>query len=495
MNPARAAAALLPAALLLAGLLQPGAVRAWSFTDRADGISCRLFDVGGGIPWPERGPTWTDARGRVGGDEPFAVLRRPAGDAQHVLRADVSVLVKRWLQGAQANHGLLLRDAAEPEAAFHSREQADPALRPQLLLVHREGRRRYVEPAADATLDCSTFRGQGEQPLLYLRRGFPLALRFELPPGWTAAELARAELVLVLADTPARRTPIALAVHALAPPFDEAPAVRGGGVAQSYPRDAGIERDPDVLFADAFEAGTPDARWLRGEATPARIEMPGDDAAPLAGRALRVVIPKGQQLGLDWRYRFRRQEQAEPEEIYFRYHLRLAPSWLRGSSSGKLPGIAGTYNRAGWGGRPWDGKAGWSMRGNWSHTFASGHPAAGQVLLGSYGYHSGSTTYGETMQWVDGGFAGLVDIGRWVAIEQRIKLNTPGASDGEFEAWVDGRRAFRRTGMRWRDTPALRIEEVWLNVFHGGTAPAPADMVVHIDQVVIARRYIGPMRP
>ena len=33
-----------------------------------------------------------------------------------------------------------------------------------------------------------------------------------------------------------------------------------------------------------------------------------------------------------------------------------------------------------------------------------------------------------------------------------------------------------------------------MNVYHGGTSPAASDMHLYIDNVVIARRYIGPMR-
>jgi hypothetical protein len=45
-----------------------------------------------------------------------------------------------------------------------------------------------------------------------------------------------------------------------------------------------------------------------------------------------------------------------------------------------------------------------------------------------------------------------------------------------------------------RDVPDIRIEKIWMNVYHGGVTPSPADLHLYIDNVVIARRYIGPMR-
>jgi hypothetical protein len=72
-------------------------------------------------------------------------------------------------------------------------------------------------------------------------------------------------------------------------------------------------------------------------------------------------------------------------------------------------------------------------------------------------------------------------------------MNTPGQNDGVLRAWIDGRLAYERTDWRWRDVDSLKIERIWMNVYHGGTVPAPQDVHLYIDNVVIARQYIGPM--
>ena len=45
--------------------------------------------------------------------------------------------------------------------------------------------------------------------------------------------------------------------------------------------------------------------------------------------------------------------------------------------------------------------------------------------------------------------------------------------------------------IRVRDVNSLKIERVWMDVFYGGTDPAPRDMHLYIDAVVVARKPIG----
>jgi len=477
--------------LLLAG---PVVAAMLPFSDRDDGISCSYYDVRLGIPWFAGGVGWLDAENKPQGLHAHAAHEVEAADTRRVLRIDVTPLVRGWWTGSWANHGILLRTAAGGSAVFHSRETGNSTLRPQLLLQWPNGRRLYVEPAADATLDCSTYRGLGMVPLLYASADKALALRFDLSAhqqGAVAPE--RAELVLVRpTDQLASRA--VLQVFRLQPPVRAAVA-SGQGLAARYPRDKGIGDDPDVLFADGFEAGKPDRRWAINNEAPGKVVE--EDTAlgfvPLVGRALRVTIPRKHLLGLDMRFRLRDAAGAEPEEIFFRYYLRLAHDWLGAIDGGKLPGLAGTYGKAGWGGRPWDGTKGWSLRGSVGTTPPAGHAAAGRVMLGTYAYHAKSSTYGEGLPWSDDNLAGLVEVDRWYCIEQRLKLNTPGREDGILQVWVDGRLALSRNDLRLRDLPTIRIEEVWMNFYHGGTLPTPQAMHAWIDGVVVARRRIGAM--
>jgi hypothetical protein len=48
--------------------------------------------------------------------------------------------------------------------------------------------------------------------------------------------------------------------------------------------------------------------------------------------------------------------------------------------------------------------------------------------------------------------------------------------------------------IRYTDNSDLRLERVWLNVYHGGVVTAEKDMILYIVDVAIAKEYIGPRR-
>jgi len=95
---------------------------------------------------------------------------------------------------------------------------------------------------------------------------------------------------------------------------------------------------------------------------------------------------------------------------------------------------------------------------------------------------SGSTCYGNTFQQT----APKVDLvpGRWYHIEVRLKANTVGQHDGFQELWIDGVRKIAVTGMRWRDTNDLRINEVAVWNYMPG---APPNQYLWIDNVRVTR--------
>ena len=187
-------------------------------------------------------------------------------------------------------------------------------------------------------------------------------------------------------------------------------------------------------------------------------------------------------------------EPREPDEIYFRYYLRLAADWNQTLQGGKLPGISGTYGVAGWGGRKSDGTHGWSARGLFKLTIPAGNPLAGTTPIGTYCYHADMKgSYGTNWVWQND-YRGFLENNRWYSIEQYLKMNTPGRKDGILKAWIDGRLAFEKRDIRFRHTPKLKIEQVWMNVYHGGKKPSPYDQHLFIDNVVIAKKYIGSIK-
>jgi len=246
----------------------------------------------------------------------------------------------------------------------------------------------------------------------------------------------------------------------------------------------------DLVFSCDFESD----KWYEQfgmRSRPERVEVISSDSArkfePLAGKAMRIKVDRGGHYGVSIMYRFKDQIDQQPEEIYFRYYLRLADDWNT-AGGGKFPGISGTYGRAGWGGRPSDGRNGWSARGLFKRQ------NDGKTPVGYYCYHADMKgRYGSNWTW-DTEKRGYLQNNRWYCIEQYAKMNTPGKNDGILRGWVDGQPAFEKTDVRMRDVDTLRIEAVWLNLYLGGSWVAKSDHHLYIDNVVIARDYIGPIQ-
>lgn len=245
----------------------------------------------------------------------------------------------------------------------------------------------------------------------------------------------------------------------------------------------------DVVFATNFESQT--WFWELGASKQPKNAMivsadPANKFKPLSGKALRIAIPKGSHNGMsNIMFKFKDQIGSEPEEIYFRYYLRLGNDWTT-QTSGKFPGIAGTYGKAGWGGRRANGKNGWSARGMFSATDESG-----KNQLGFYCYHANMKgKVGSNWKWKKGN-RGLLKRNRWYCVEQYIKLNTPGKNNGQARAWIDGKPAFVKKDIRFRNVKELKIDRVWLDVYIGGSKTAAKDHHIYIDDMVISRKYIG----
>ncbi|MHB1200472.1 MAG: DNRLRE domain-containing protein [Polaromonas sp.] len=463
--------------------------------DGTAGPTCANYTGMGSMAWSRAGGDWIDAADKLYGDQPFATQSVPLGKGRQGEDWDVTELVRGWLDGRYPNAGMLLR--AKPGGKngvvdFNSRESPDASARPTLKLQWPDGSQTRLSPAADTFLDCTSLSSLGARPNMKVSATQSALLRFDLKRS--EARLQQAVLTLVSDMRYASGTEIG--VYRAAPPYTRLSGNIVTGLAKDFVRDAGIEKHPDVVFATGFESPVWPTEWgVFGPRSTA--EAIADDAPrrfePFSGRALRVRLVKGQNLGLDLRYLFAKGGKPEPEEIYFRYYLRFGDDWNPYADGGKMPGIAGTYDRAGWGMRKSDGYNGWSVRGGFAARPAADKSVAGLTALGSYAYHAESGESGDYWGWNEGP-SGLLANNRWYAVEQYVKLNTPGLRDGIVRAWIDGRQVLEKTTILFRNTRDLKIENVWMNIYHGGTTTAPQDMTLYIDNVVIARRYIGPVK-
>ena len=466
-------------------------------TDDGVGPTCAYYLGMGNLPWSRAGGDWVDAAGARYGSKPYGASLVAAAPGRQVVELDVTGLARGWFEGRQRNTGMLLRalPGGNGSVVFHSREAVDATARPSLKLEWADGSRSRLAPSADTHLDCSSLTSLGAQTQLQVSAQQSAFFLFALPsrPG---ATLARA--VLNLATDKQYSGGATVGAFRADPPYVRPQGQPELGIAQGYPLDAHIGGHPAVLMASGFEGlfwfvdwlGT---GWLRSNAQAVK-EDAERKFVPLAGRALRVTLKRGTNLGLDLSYALKAGGQTEPESIYFRYYLRFADDWNPSVDGGKLPGIAGTYGQAGWGMRKTDGYNGWSLRGDFAARPPGAPIVAALTAIGSSAYHADiEDSSGEYWAWSEGP-AGVLENNRWYCIEQYVKLNTPGQRNGVFRAWVDGQRVIEKTDVRFRHVPKLKIERIWLNVYHGGVAPAPQDMSLFIDNMVVARQYIGPVK-
>ena len=194
-------------------------------------------------------------------------------------------------------------------------------------------------------------------------------------------------------------------------------------------------------------------------------------------QSLSVGIPEGSSYGTSLHYLFPEESPSEPEELWASYYIYLPESFDVTDDVGKLPGPAGTYGNAGWGGRQSDGTNGWSAR------MGFGEGNSNEVGLNYYVYHADmDSDYGDLFNW---------DIsltkGHWHRIDQYIRLNDPEKSDGILMGWVDGEKAYNRRNLRFRETPELKIEDYWFTVYWGGAYVSPADNSILFDHLTIRK--------
>jgi hypothetical protein len=89
--------------------------------------------------------------------------------------------------------------------------------------------------------------------------------------------------------------------------------------------------------------------------------------------------------------------------------------------------------------------------------------------------------------------APVIPRGRWFCVEFMLKHNTPGQPDGEQAFWIDGALQGHWKGINWRKTASLKANALTLESYITDRWTTNPVNVVFFDNVVLARRYIGPV--
>lgn len=230
------------------------------------------------------------------------------------------------------------------------------------------------------------------------------------------------------------------------------PAIPEGntGLASQYPGDAGIEKDPDVVFAENFEGSVEEicSRWDQ-----------------VAGQAI----------------------MSKSEDV---------PPGSGGKQSLLLTRVAG-------------GTGGYTDGGNLYRRLKNGKGGYGHgqlffrvmVKMNDVGDSNGEQAY-----WLDGKLSrkgdmitsylgkGFPSVGTWTFDKFAPGVNREGI------AWdyargkgvpIKGGKPF--PGFAWRSVPELNINAIWL--YRYMDPPEPGTSKVWWDHLVVAKKYIGPLTP
>ena len=309
------------------------------------------------------------------------------------------------------------------------------------------------------------------------------------------------------------------------------------GIAARHPGDVGIERDPDVVFAESFEAESLDRLKGRWNQVNMKITSLSDDVPP-ASRGKRSILfthvggriagnppSEGGHLYKSFKQGF--------DQLFLRFYVKFAPD------CGQIHHFVhlGGYNPP----TPFpQGGAGVRPKGN--ERFTTGvEPYGNAWNWDFYSYWMemrGSPPRGQT--WGNsflGDAKPKAERGKWVCAEVMMKLNDVGDSNGEQALWIDGklaghlgkgfpkgkwvfdkflpgqggdairwndqkggRESFRVPqggepfeGFRWRNSEPLKLNFLWLLVYIT-KSPQGQESKIWFDDIVLARKYIGPLK-
>jgi hypothetical protein len=308
------------------------------------------------------------------------------------------------------------------------------------------------------------------------------------------------------------------------------------GLAARYPGDVGLAQDPQVVFTENFESTSVEALAERWETVAAResFSFRADVPTGSSGRqALRMDRTSGPGGSL-----YRRLKNKSGgwgyDQLYARYYVRFAEDCgeihhFGTCLGGNLPATPWPSVKAG---IPTDGaKSFWTgiepFGSAWQWDFYTywcemrGSPPRGQTWGNSF-------VHDPRLKVVRG---------PWICVEQMVRLNTVGDTDGEQALWIDGRpiahlgKGFPKgqwtfdkftpgaggpsvrwnaakgerehfevpaegapfEGYRWRTVPDLNVNYLWLYVYTA--KPTGHRITVDFDDVVVATEYIGPLKP
>jgi hypothetical protein len=251
-----------------------------------------------------------------------------------------------------------------------------------------------------------------------------------------------------------------------------------------------VSAAPTVYLDEAYTSAPSDwsASWYDADiGTRNRVTTVSDGSD---GSAIKVSIPAGSHFGSAMHWQFEDQAIPEPDELYFRYYLRI-PDGFTNYGRGKLPGPAGLYSGSARNNiKPTASQPGWSARMFFSPTYTSRDSDFTQ--LGFYVYHRNQAADNGDLELWDPQ-TGTLRHGAWYCVEGHVDMNTPGVANGLLEGWVDEALAFYEDDFMFRGSgdTGINVKSFWFDVYYGGDDKAPGSLSFDFDSLVLSSERIG----
>jgi len=305
------------------------------------------------------------------------------------------------------------------------------------------------------------------------------------------------------------------------------------GIAARYPGDVGIEQDPAVILVEDFEAPLVEVHRRWESVVSAEDQHASGDVAPGSSGKTSLFIDRQASSSPGLYTRLRNKSGGTGfDKVHARYYVKFAEDCGEIHHFGTC--LGGNNPPTAWpsvkAGVPTDGaKSFWSgiepFGSSWTWDYYTywramrGSPPRGQ-------------TWGNTFIR-DPNLK--VEKGKWICVEQMIRMNDVGQSNGEQALWIDGKlvshlrpgepkglwifdkfhpgkggqgvrwsrqKGERETfdvpadgapfeGFEWRTDPNLNVNFVWLYAYT--QKPAGHRIRVWFDDVVVATEYVGPL--
>lgn len=298
------------------------------------------------------------------------------------------------------------------------------------------------------------------------------------------------------------------------------------GLAAQYPNDKNIAADPDVIFTTNFEKGI--TGWSKLINDPAITINKDHDIVSGDSACVQITAIHEKDSGGDLIFNL----PIPQDQIYVRFYVRFHKDTFM---AGHFVRIQATKSEPQfW---PNAGKNPPGDKGYWS-TICPPFPDKNKTWrfytywheMRSWQNEDGSPNNppeGDGRSFYGNSFSPVTNPGdfkreKWYCVEFMLKANTPGNHDGEHTAWIDGKKImdfkkgsidgtwFRGTfhvagpynttpkpfeGFNWRTDPNLKINIVnfqwWVPDYQSVHSP-DGICIVYFDDIVIAKKYIGP---